>query len=102
MLNQLQLTEEDVADLQYTIAVTHSKLRNTLEAIEYADKALQTFMKRYYFIRCAECHIILGISYRRIRMYDKAIENYRLAKHLGKLNNNNQVIKLAKIGRAHV
>lgn len=94
-LNQLQLTEEDVADLQYTIAVTHSKLRNTLEAIEYAEKALQTFMKKYHFIRCAECHIILGISYRRIRMYDKAIENYRLAKHLGKLNNNNQVIKLA-------
>src|SRR5699024_5104503 len=37
-LNQLDLSEEEVADLQYTIAITHSKLRNTLEAIEYAEK----------------------------------------------------------------
>lgn len=95
LLNQLDLTEEDIADLQYTIAVTHSKLRNTLEAIEYADMALQTFMQKYHFIRCAECHIILGISYRRIRMYDKAIKNYSLAKRLGKLNNNEHIIKLA-------
>lgn len=94
-LNHLDLTEEDVSDLQYTIAVTHSKLRNTLEVIEYANLALETFMKKYHFIRCAECHIILGISYRRIRMYDKAIKNYHLAKRLGTLNDNDHIIKLA-------
>lgn len=94
-LNQLDMEEEEVADLQYTIAVTHSKLRNTLEVIEYAEKALDTFRKLYNFIRCAECHIILGISYRRIRMYKKAIKNQNLAKHLGKLDKNKQVIQLA-------
>lgn len=94
-LNQVDLEEEEVADLQYTIAVTHSKLRNILEVIEYADKALDTFRKLYNFMRCAECHIILGISYRRIRMYDKSIKNHNLAKHLGKLGNNKQIIQLA-------
>jgi len=94
-LNQLDLADEEVADLQYTIAVTHSKLRNTLEVIEYAEMALDTFRKLYNFIRCAECHIILGISYRRIRMYSKAIKNHNLAKHLGKLDKNKQVIQLA-------
>lgn len=44
-LNQLELSEEEVADLQYTISVTHSKLRNTLESIEYANKALDVFQK---------------------------------------------------------
>ncbi|MFD1360802.1 helix-turn-helix domain-containing protein [Lentibacillus salinarum] len=93
-LNQLDLSKEEVADLQYTIAVTHSKLRNTLEAIDYADKAIATYQITYNFTRCAQCHIVLGISYRRIRMYDKAIKNYNLAKHLGELKHNEQVIQL--------
>ncbi|WP_010529620.1 helix-turn-helix domain-containing protein [Lentibacillus jeotgali] len=93
-LNQLELPEEEVADLQYTIAVTHSKLRNTLEAIDYAEKAIATFRVTYNFSRCAQCHVVLGISYRRIRMYDKAIKNYNLAKHLGELKQNPQIIQL--------
>ncbi|MBM7601117.1 tetratricopeptide (TPR) repeat protein [Virgibacillus halotolerans] len=93
-LQQLQLGELEVADLQYVIAITHSKLRNTLESIEYANKALGVFMKQYNFMRCAQCHIILGISYRRIRMHDKAIKNYNLAKHLGELNKDKQIIQL--------
>src|SRR5699024_10618231 len=93
-LNQLELSEEEVADLQYTIAVTHSKLRNTLEAIDYAEKAITTFRVTYNFSRCAQCHIVLGISYRRIRLHDKAIKNYNLAKHLGELKQNTQIIQL--------
>ncbi|MFD2760210.1 helix-turn-helix domain-containing protein [Lentibacillus juripiscarius] len=93
-LNQLDLPENETADLQYVMAVTHSKLRNTLEAIEYAEKAIAIFRKNYHFTRCAQCHIVLGISYRRIRMHEKAIKNYNLAKHLGKLNQNKQIIQL--------
>src|SRR5690625_1002814 len=74
LFSQLDLSEDEKADLQYTIAVTYSKLRNTLESIKYAEKALDTFMKKYNFIRCAECHIILGIAYRRIKMYEKSID----------------------------
>ncbi|WP_042225332.1 helix-turn-helix domain-containing protein [Oceanobacillus manasiensis] len=90
-LNKVELEEQETADLQYTIGVTHSKLRNTLEAIDYSNKALEVYMKQYNFIRCAQCHIILGISYRRIRMYKKAIKNFNLALHLGELNNNNEI-----------
>ncbi|MYL59796.1 tetratricopeptide repeat protein [Virgibacillus halodenitrificans] len=101
-LNQLGIEDEEIADLYYIIAVTHSKLRNTLEAIDYAKKALDTFMKQYNFVRCAQCHNILGISYRRIRMYDKAIKNYNLSLHLGKLNNNKQLIQLTNQNLGHL
>src|SRR5690606_1040122 len=37
---------------------------------------------------------VLGISYRRIKMYEKAIKHYNLAKHLGELNKSKQVIQL--------
>ncbi|GGB49918.1 transcriptional regulator [Lentibacillus populi] len=93
-LNHLELAESEIADLQYTISVTHSKLRNTLDSIEYANKALDVFQRNYNFLRCAQCHIMLGISYRRLKMYDKAIKNHNLAKHLGKLNKNKQIIQL--------
>lgn len=93
-LNQIHLPEAEVADLQYTIAVTHSKLLNTLEVIEYSNKAIDIFQKEYNFIRCAQCHILLGIAYRRIKMYEKAIKHYNLARHLGELNKNNNIIQL--------
>ncbi|WP_430788422.1 helix-turn-helix domain-containing protein [Virgibacillus flavescens] len=94
-LNQIKIAEEYEADLQYTISITHSKLRNTLESIEYANKAIDTFQMQYNFIRCAQCHIVLGISYRRIGMYEKAIKNQNLAKHLGEINQNKQIVQLA-------
>ncbi|MFZ3577821.1 helix-turn-helix domain-containing protein [Virgibacillus sp. DJP39] len=93
-LNQLSMDDEYVADLQYTIAITHSKLRNTLEAIEYANKAIEVFRVKYNFFRCAQCHILLGISHRRISVYDKAVKNFNLALHLAKLSKNNQLIQL--------
>ncbi|CDO04260.1 transcriptional regulator [Oceanobacillus picturae] len=101
-LNKIEMEEHEIADLQYTIGVTHSKLRNTLEAIDYSNLALEVFMKQYNFIRCAQCHIILGISYRRIRMYDKAIKNLNLALHLGQLSNNNQIILLTHQNLGHL
>jgi HTH-type transcriptional regulator, quorum sensing regulator NprR len=93
-INQIHLSESELADLQYTMAVTHSKLLNTLEVIEYSNKAIDIFQKEYNFIRCAQCHILLGISYRRIKMYEKAIKHYNLARHLGELNKNNTIIQL--------
>ncbi|MBN6205314.1 helix-turn-helix domain-containing protein [Ralstonia pickettii] len=94
IIRKLDLTEEELADLQYTMSITYSKLRQTLEAIDYANMALDIFMKKYNFLRCAQCHVVLGISYRRLKMYDKAIENYNLAKHLATMDNNNEIIQL--------
>ncbi|AXI11090.1 helix-turn-helix domain-containing protein [Oceanobacillus sp. 143] len=101
-ISHIDISEDEIADLHYIISVTHSKLRNTLEAIEYANKALNIYMKLYNFLRCAQCHNILGISYRRIKMYDKAIKNYNLALHLGKLNNNGQLIQLTNQNLGHL
>lgn len=93
-INQLELPETEIADLQYTIAVTYSKLRYTLESIDYASQSLEIYRKNYNFRRCSQCHILLGISYRQIRVYNKAIKNYNLAHHLAKLNKDQQTIQL--------
>ncbi|MUV38603.1 Transcriptional activator NprA [Lentibacillus sp. JNUCC-1] len=94
-MKRMELEDEEVADTQYTIAVSHSKLRQTLETIEYTEPALDVYQKSYNFTRCAHCHILLGIAYRRLKMYDKAIKNQNLAKHLGEMVNNKQIIQLS-------
>lgn len=101
-IKQIDLKDEEAADLYYTIAVAHSKVRNTLEAIDYAERAIEIFQIEYNFIRCAQCHIVLGISYRRIKMYNQAIKNYNLAKHLGELEQNNQIIQLANVNLGYL
>lgn len=99
---QIDLKIVETADLYYIISATHLKIRNTLESIDYANRAIEIFQVEYNFFRCAQCHIILGIIYRRLRMYDKAIKNYNLAKHLGGLEKNNQIIQLANVNLGYL
>ncbi|MFU0789018.1 helix-turn-helix domain-containing protein [Virgibacillus proomii] len=89
------INEAEIADLHYIFSVTHSKLWEDLEAIDYAKQAMEVFQRDYNFIRCAQCHILLGISYQRIKMPERALKNYNLAKHLGELNHSEDVVQLA-------
>lgn len=101
-INQIDMAEEEVAELKYTLGVTYSKLRRTLEVIDYANQALEVYRRTYNFRRCAHGHILLGISYRRIRIYDKAIKNYNLANHLATLSNDKGLMNLTNINLGHL
>jgi hypothetical protein len=96
------LPDEEIADLQYVLGVTYSKLRLTSEAQSYANKALDFYRQIYNFSRCAECHLILGISYRRIQNYDKAIKNYQLAKQLAEHDHNTEIIQLTHLNLGYL
>lgn len=88
-----RLNEKIEADLKYFISMTYSKLRNSLEAIEYASEALEMYMKQYSFLRCARAHNVLGICYCHIKLYDKAIKNFKLGLQLAETINNKIVIQ---------
>lgn len=100
--NQLELSEDEMADLKYTLGVTYSKLRHPLEVIDYANQSLAVFQKNYHFHRCAQGHVLLGISYRRLRIYDEAIKNYDLAHHLAALNKDKSLMNLANINLGYL
>lgn len=100
--NQIDLVEGEVAEIKYTLAVTYSKLRQTLEVINYINQALDIYRRNYNFRRCAHGHILLGISYRRIKEYGKSIENYNLAHHLAGVNKDNALINLTNINLGHL
>ncbi|WP_080873686.1 helix-turn-helix domain-containing protein [Oceanobacillus timonensis] len=88
-----RLSEKIEADLKYYMSMTHSKLRNSLEAIEYAQEALKMYMKQYNFLRCARAHNILGICYCHIKLYKKAAENFTLGLKLAETVHDKTVIQ---------
>lgn len=94
IMESIELQDKEVADIHYLLAVLHSKLVNDLNALEYGQKALSVFRENYNFVRCAQCHIVLGIAYRRLHMHDMAIKQYNLAKHLGEITDENDIIQL--------
>ncbi|WP_084723560.1 helix-turn-helix domain-containing protein [Virgibacillus chiguensis] len=89
------IVDKEIADLYYALSITHNYLRADLEAVDYANRAMTVFQQNYNFNRCAQCHIILGISYQRVKDLDAAIKNYNLALHLGELNKNETIVYLA-------
>ncbi|MEC0302491.1 helix-turn-helix domain-containing protein [Terribacillus saccharophilus] len=94
LLSKVNVSDAEVADIHYLLCIIHSKLVNDLNAMEHANKALTTFRNNYNFVRCAQCHIILGIAYRRLHMLEEAIKQYNLAKHLGEITESYDVIQL--------
>ncbi len=83
MANELNITEEDKAELYYQIALTSEKTSAVFESIHFAEKALILYQKLYFYRRSAECHVILGLNYHKIQQFDKAEKNYISAKKIG-------------------
>lgn len=76
------------ADLYYLFGLTYSQTAKVPLSITYTTKALHNFQAVYDLKRSAECHVLLGISYRRIGEYDQAEESYLLAQKLSESLNN--------------
>ncbi|KYD10239.1 hypothetical protein B4102_0145 [Heyndrickxia sporothermodurans] len=102
LLPLLELKEDEIADILYSLAVTYSKHRLTSEAQSHANKALEHYRQVYNFSRCAECHIILGICYRRINNHSKAEKNYQLAKQLAESTDNKRLIHLTHLNTGYL
>ncbi|QQZ09102.1 helix-turn-helix domain-containing protein [Heyndrickxia vini] len=98
----LDLPEDEIADILYSLAVTYSKHRLTSEAQSYANRALEYYRQIYNFSRCAECHIVLGICYRRINNHQKAEKNYQLAKQLAESTDNKRLVHLTHLNMGYL
>ncbi|QGS68196.1 tetratricopeptide repeat protein [Oceanobacillus sp. 143] len=77
------------------IAVTASHIRKIHLALVYANKSLEYYRSIYNLKRAAECHIIIGISLRRINEYKKSLESYQLASTIAKSIHNNRIYSLS-------
>jgi HTH-type transcriptional regulator, quorum sensing regulator NprR len=73
---------DEKADTLYLTTLTYSKLGSDASAIQHANECLKFYQSTYHFKKCAEIHLILGVSYRRIKNIDEAIVHYEHAKNI--------------------
>ncbi|SFK40867.1 Tetratricopeptide repeat-containing protein [Halobacillus dabanensis] len=74
----INLEDWEESDLYYLLALSASQANNISASIFNADQALTIFQKQYNLVKSADCHILLGINYGRLKNYGKALENYHL------------------------
>lgn len=86
--------DEETHNLYYLIASAASKNRQTHLCLLYSNRALSYYQNNYDLKECAECHILLGISYRRINNIEQSKENYNQAIKLAKRFENNEILIL--------
>ena len=80
------------ADFYYLLALVYSQLWKIVGCITYTQHALSIYQSEYNLKRSAECHILMGISYRRYGEIDKALQSYFLAKRIVRMINETQLL----------
>lgn len=90
----IEVPKMEINDLLYAMAITASKLRKVHLVLMLSSNALKYYQNVYNIKRCAECHILLGISYQRIGDTKEAMENYQLAINIANTINDNEILIL--------
>ncbi|MCM3719401.1 tetratricopeptide repeat protein [Fictibacillus phosphorivorans] len=75
----INISEIEAAIVYYLIALTHNFLLRITSVANYSFKAISIFDREYCYSRSADCQILLGLSYRRARNYEKAEYHLKLA-----------------------
>ncbi|WP_101842245.1 helix-turn-helix transcriptional regulator [Halobacillus sp. Marseille-P3879] len=72
----------EASDLYYLLALSTSQAFHVSASIFYADQALEMYKSQYDLSKSADCHIVQGINYSRLKNYPKSLENYHLARKI--------------------
>ena len=83
----IHFEKEEEADLYYLLGLAFSQTMKIPISITYTSQALSIYQSIYETKRCAECHILLGISYRRIGEYERSEKSYILAQRVADTQN---------------
>ncbi|WP_082232505.1 helix-turn-helix transcriptional regulator [Halobacillus massiliensis] len=78
----IEVKNWEISDLFYLLALGTSQLNFISASIFYTEQALERYQSHYDLSRSADCHIILGINFSRLKNYTKSLENYELAKKI--------------------
>ncbi|RWZ58825.1 XRE family transcriptional regulator [Halobacillus fulvus] len=98
--SSISISDMDKSDLYYLLALSTSQSHHVSASVFYADQALELYKSRYDLARSADCHIIQGINYSKLKNYAKSLENYHLARKIAIQTKDSQQLKLVFINIA--
>jgi HTH-type transcriptional regulator, quorum sensing regulator NprR len=77
-----ELYNLEKADLFYMYGLTLARTNKNTLSIFYIEDALSLYQQSYNMKRCTDCHLLLGMVYRRMQDYKEAQKHYYYAKQL--------------------
>ena len=75
----IYLPDWEEADINYMISLCYLADEHIINCIMYIKEALSYFQANFKFKRVIECYIVLGVSYKKAYLYDKAKDTYSTA-----------------------
>ncbi|MEW8968646.1 tetratricopeptide repeat protein [Exiguobacterium alkaliphilum] len=78
-LSKSNIPDWEMADIRYIMGGLYYKFTDFLQAIEHVRFALSYFQEHFYVERIVECHLIIGLSYKRRKRYTDALNYYEKA-----------------------
>ncbi|QHE51897.1 helix-turn-helix transcriptional regulator [Pontibacillus sp. HMF3514] len=79
ILNIRPMNDFEKSDLYFLIAINELALQNVTLCLHYTRLALDLYSINFDFRRSADCQILLGICYKRIKQFDRAEEAFNLS-----------------------
>ncbi|TGB02758.1 helix-turn-helix domain-containing protein [Halobacillus salinus] len=90
----LMLMDWEVSDLYYVLGLSTSQASQISASVFYIDQALEIYQSRYDLEKSAECHILQGINYSKLKNYAKSLENYNVARKIALQTNSRKQLNL--------
>ncbi len=78
-LSKSHIPDWEMADIRYIMGGLYYKFTDFLQAIEHVRYALDYFQEHFYVERIVECHLIIGLAYKRRKRYSDALTFYEKA-----------------------
>ncbi|WP_404283597.1 tetratricopeptide repeat protein [Exiguobacterium aurantiacum] len=69
----------EMADMRYIMGGMYYKFTDYLQAIENVKFALDYFQEHFFLERIVECHIVIGLAFKRRRRFTEALAHYHRA-----------------------
>jgi len=82
LISVKELYNLEKADLFYMYGLTLGRLTKNTLSIFHMEEALSLFQQSYHMRRCTDCHLMLGVIYRRMQDYKEAEKHYNFARQL--------------------
>lgn len=93
----VHLENWEMSDLFYLLALSTSQANHTSASVFYVDQALEIYQARYDLEKSADCHILQGINYSKLKNYAKSLENYYTARKIALQTYNRNQLNLIYI-----
>lgn len=71
------IQNNEIEEVYYQLSLVYTRLQSVSLSTLYLTKALEIFVQKMDYELCTNCYLLLGVNYRIMGEFEKAISNYQ-------------------------